>query len=235
MDNRHCCGRSDYGCTSNAFTVLAVTVTGATVFARPPEALNKPALVPLPLKTFAIGAIGRWWIVATAGIRVAPVVGAFVIVPAVDDVFAAIAIIANIVRARDAVVALLVRRAFGLRFADAVHTEAGTAVPVAEVTFRVPRIGVARTGAEIAEVIGALVAVVALLVAGALGQPDHAGTAHADARSPVRLAGCLVLHPQVGVVLRVILRPRRWCTYTVFAIAVQAFVVVPVVTGLPIV
>jgi hypothetical protein len=184
--------------------------------------------VPLPLKTFAIGTIGRWWIVATAGIRVAPVVGAFVIVPAVDDVFAAIAIIANIVRARDAVVALLVGRAFGLRFADAVNAETGSTVPVAGATFGVPRIGIARLGAEIADVIGALVAVVAVFFGRTLRRLHFAEAAQTDTGNAVGLAGCSVVHPAERVI-----PPRNRGAHATDTSTVDAFVVVAVVAGVP--
>jgi hypothetical protein len=130
-----------YGCTSNAFTVLAIAVTGATPGGE--EALKpKARAVPTPRKTSAIGTIRRCWIGAP-GIRVAPVFGTRVTVIAVDGVLAAIAIIANIVGAFYAVVALPVGPAFRLLFADAVYTAARNAIPVARVTFIVPPIDVA--------------------------------------------------------------------------------------------
>jgi hypothetical protein len=173
-------------------------------------------------KTSAIGTIGRCWIEAP-GIRVAPVFGTRVTVIAVDEVLAAIAIIANIVRALDAVVAVLVGRTLRRLFADAVNTDAGNAVPFAGVTFRIPRIGVARTAA-VAEIIGALDAVVAVLVGRTL-RLHFAASAQTNTGNAIGLAGCSVVH------VVAVARPRG--AHTIVTTAVRAFVVVAVVADLP--
>jgi hypothetical protein len=152
------------------------------------------------------------------GIRVAPVVGALVTVRAVDEVCAAIAIIANIVSAHVVVVALLVGRAFRLLFADAVNTDAGNAAPVAGVAFRMPRIIVART-AGTAVPLGALVAVVALLVGRAF-RLHHARSAQTATGNAIGLAGRIVLPVVPGA-------------YTVVTTAVRAFIVVAVIAEVP--
>jgi hypothetical protein len=179
-------------------------------------------------KTSTIGAIGRYCVVALAAIPVAPVFGARVVIIAVDAVFAAIAIIANIVSARDTVVALFVGRTLRLLFADAVNAETGSTVPVAGATFGVPRIGIARLGAEIADVIGALVAVVAVFFGRTLRRLHFAEAAQTDTGNAVGLAGCSVVHPAERVI-----PPRNRGAHATDTSTVDAFVVVAVVAGVP--
>jgi hypothetical protein len=199
------------------------------------EALKQKAVaVVTPCKTSTIGTIGRYWIGALAGIPVAPVFGTRVTVIAVDEVLAAIAIIANIVGARDAVVALLVGQARRLLFADAVNTETGNTIPVAGVAFQVPRIGVAGTGAIVAEILGALVAVVALLIRSEDVRRAFtflfAETAQTDTGNTIGLAGRVVVHPVLVKSTVDIRAMRHRGAYTIDALAVHAFVVVTVVT-----
>jgi hypothetical protein len=202
------------GCTSNAFTVSAATPIGAIAFA---WARNNPAVARTPRNTSATGTIGRCWIGAP-GIRVAPVFGTRVIIIAIDEVFAAIAIIANIVSALNAVVAVLVGRTLRRLFAAAAYTDAGLAVPVAGVTDRPLRIGGART-APIAVIVGALVAVVAVL-GGRAFRLHHARSAQTDTGNAIGLAGRIV-------------RPMVPGTYAIVTTAVRAFIVVAVVADLP--
>jgi hypothetical protein len=130
---RSCLVRSTHGCTSNAFTVFAVMILGAN--GRTEGDPTFRAWIGLPtLARPAVSKIVTCWIGALAGTPVANVSRTRVVVIAVDGVSTAIAIIANVVRACDPVVAVRVSRAF--RFsADALNTNAAFAIPVAGVTF----------------------------------------------------------------------------------------------------
>jgi len=141
-------------------TVFAVVILGAN--GRAKKDPTNPVRVGFPSNTRpARGTIGPCWIGALASIAVANVVRTSVVVIAVDGVLAAIARIANLVCACDAVVAVVVPRAFRLS-TNAVNTDTGNAIVFAELTF-VRRIGVAQTAAA-AEIVRAFVAVVAVRV-----------------------------------------------------------------------
>jgi hypothetical protein len=90
---------------------------------------TKWGAVSAPLKTSALGTIGICCIVAP-GNRVTTVFGTRVIVIAVGDGILAATAIARIICARNAVIAVRAGRALSL-FAVALHTDTGSAVPVA--------------------------------------------------------------------------------------------------------
>ena len=116
-----------YGCTSNALTVLAVTPRDAFTGPAPPKPTK--GVVARRIMTSASGAIGIRCVVASSGIRVASVFGTKVTVIAVDGILTATAN-ARIICARNAVIAVRVGQALSL-FAVALHTDTGSAVPVA--------------------------------------------------------------------------------------------------------
>jgi hypothetical protein len=118
-----------YGCTSNAFAVFAMTIVDAPTGRAPIDPTNPVFARVIPYKTAATGTVGTYGIGTFARILVALVFRARVVVIAVDVIPAATAI-ARIIRARDPVIAVRVGRAFSL-FADAVHADTGSAVPVA--------------------------------------------------------------------------------------------------------
>ena len=152
-----------------------------------------------------------------------------VTVGAVDAVLAAIAIVANIVGACDAIVALLVDRAIRLPFADAVDTEASNAVPIARMTFPVPGLGYTRAVAVTAVILCALVAVVALLVGRALTRLHSAKAAQTNTRNTIGLAGRFVLCPERVVSTDDVRAMRYRDAYAIDTLPIHAFVVVAVV------
>jgi hypothetical protein len=124
-----------YGCTSNAFTVLAVAVVDA-MHAKIELEREVHANPSLNLKTSAGSPIGKYWIGALAGIRVASVFGAAVIVGADGREDTSHVHTAPVTGAQVIVVAHDARAR--VLSADAVDTNTGGAIEAAGRTIRFP-------------------------------------------------------------------------------------------------
>ena len=134
----------DYGRTSIAFTVFAVTVVGALTGRAPKNTTNPVFAGCIPSKASATGAIGKCWVGALSGTRVTPDVGARVSVVGARGLRRrAVTTRTRIVGARATVVAVCVDHALGF-FADAALTDSGTAaVRLARSAFRGVSVGAA--------------------------------------------------------------------------------------------
>jgi hypothetical protein len=114
------------GCSSNAFTVLAVPLVDATA-ANINQERGFYAKPGRRLKTSAVSSIGKYWIGALSGTRVTPDVGATVSVVGARGLRRrAVTTRTRIIGARVTVVAVCVDHALGF-FADTALTDAGAA------------------------------------------------------------------------------------------------------------